>query len=97
MVDAKNHIKLYPSTADDVGEDGRTARHFVERCVNQLQQEISDTQAAACLLGRRTHGCSVDFKHSFPWEILRYARALVAKVRAEALARGVKTRTWTTG
>ena len=81
LVDAKKHIEQYPSTAEDVGEDSRTARHFVERCVNQLQQEISDTQAAACLLGRRAHGSSVDFKHSYPWEVLRYARALIKSSR----------------
>ena len=79
LVDAKKHIELYPSTAEDSGEAGRTARHFVERCVNQLQQEISDTQAAACLLGRQAHASSVDFKNSFPWEILRHAKALCAK------------------
>ena len=49
LVDAKRHMEQYPSTADDTGQVERTGRHFVQRCLNQLQQEISDTQAAVCL------------------------------------------------
>jgi hypothetical protein len=53
---ARKHIRAYPSVADDTGTTKRSAQHFLTRCVNQLSllMEVSDTQAAAHVLGMKS-------------------------------------------
>jgi len=83
LIDVKKHIDQYPSTADDSGSVERTGRHFTQRSVNQLQQEISDTQGAACLLNRKAHGASVDFNHCYPWQLVEHTKSLIAESGGE--------------
>ena len=50
---AFDKINLYPSTASDAGTDLRTGKHLLMAILNKISgiAEISDTQAAASLLG----------------------------------------------
>jgi hypothetical protein len=62
---ARINIETYPSTAEDKNSTNRIAKHFVQYVLNRMDtlQEISDTQAAAALLGIQL-GVSTDH---FTW------------------------------
>ena len=49
---ALQHVKKYPSTADDTGTNKRTAQHILTRTINSLnlKMEVCDTQAVLGLL-----------------------------------------------
>jgi hypothetical protein len=49
--DTLNHIRRYPSTADDSGTDSRTLKYFLQRVINSLSSsiEVSATQATHLL------------------------------------------------
>ena len=54
LIDARNHIEKYRSTADDEGTPPRTSMHFLERVLNSARAEIAPTQAAAIVLGLKS-------------------------------------------
>lgn len=60
-----NHIAKYPSTATNTGTLERTTQHWLTRVKNTLstKMEISDVQAAACLIGFPTDICSEIFQY----------------------------------
>lgn len=78
LADAAKHIAMFPSTAEDSGEPPRTGKHFLQRSINALSalQEISDTQAAACLLGGKPTVCSHDSLYAYVWSAVDYTRRL---------------------
>eukprot|EP00966_Prymnesium_polylepis_P256539 5926351-Prymnesium_polylepis.1 len=74
LYDARMHIDLYPSAADDIGTAERTARHFMQRVLNRTNMELSDTQEAMMLLGNAAHGSSESFVHVNLWSAVTAAR-----------------------
>ena len=58
--EAMEHVKKYPSVAEDTGTKKRVAQHIMTRILNKLNSlmEVSDTQAAAALLGLCVSLCS---------------------------------------
>ena len=61
--EAMEHVKKYPSIAEDTGTKKRVVQHIMTRILNKLNSlmEISDTQAAAALLGLNVSLCSEIF------------------------------------
>ena len=62
--DSIQHAQKYPSIAEDNDRDKRFVQYVMTRILNKLNslQEISDTQAAAALLGLTVSLCSENFK-----------------------------------
>jgi len=60
VLESIEHARKYPSTADDTGTDKRFVQYVMTRILNQLNalMEVSDTQAAASLLGLNAGLCS---------------------------------------
>jgi len=58
------HAKLFPSVAEDKNNNERFTQYVLTRVMNKLNSlhKISDTQAAACLLGFIVFFCSESFK-----------------------------------
>ena len=63
LVEASEHEKLYPSTAEDSSLPTRRIQYIFTRMINKMNtlMEISDTQAAAALLGFDIGQCSENF------------------------------------
>ena len=61
--EAYKHAIQYPSVADDSVTDKRFVQHVLTRVLNKMnsQIEVSDTQAAAALLGLSARLCSESF------------------------------------
>ena len=51
LLDARQHIKDYPTQAEDAGTSTRTTQHFLQRVLNSTTAELAPTQAAAIVLG----------------------------------------------
>jgi hypothetical protein len=75
LLDAKQHLDKYPSTAEDSGCPDRTVKHFVTRVLNKLSgaQEVADTQAALRIVGGNAWFCSHTFRNFSAWSVLRDA------------------------
>lgn len=65
--DSRIYVEQNPSTAEDTGTVTRGGRYFLQRILNTLNgmDEISDTQAAASLLGMPSSMASVEFQFLF--------------------------------
>ena len=65
--DSCQYVRDHPSIAEDTGTIVRGGKHFLQRILNSLNglAEISDTQAAASLLGMASSNCSEDFAYCF--------------------------------
>jgi hypothetical protein len=68
---ARKHVATWTSTAADAGTHERTAVHFLQRAANSLCFELSDTQAAAMLLGQTAHSTSEKFVWVHPWAVTK--------------------------
>ena len=79
LVDAKNHIDKWGSTAEDSGTELRTARHFLQRAINSYQAEVHDTMAAALLLNIPSFYCSERFSYTPGWQVVRLAYDLLGE------------------
>ena len=75
LVQAKEHIDKWASTADDTGDDHRTAVHFLQRATNSYMSEVHDTQAASLLLNQPASLHSERFVYVAAWEVVRGALA----------------------
>ena len=75
--DVRLHIEKYPSVADNSGENVRTAQHFLTRLLNSLngKEEVSLSQATACLLGMPAEVGSVDTRYVFASSAVAFCRA----------------------
>ena len=71
---AMQHVKKYPSIAEDTGTAKRTAQHFLLRAINLLsgQSEVSATQAAASLLGMTSQSFSCKFAYLYIRPAINY-------------------------
>lgn len=78
LADARKHIDKWPSVADDSGTIQRTAKHFAQRALNRLTMELSDTQAASCVLGFSADVCSDTFLYVPMQSAVEGARLLLA-------------------
>ena len=60
LLEAQDYAKQYPSTAEDSSTDKRFVQHVLTRLLNKMNSlmEVSDTQAAAALLGMDAGMCS---------------------------------------
>lgn len=60
LLEAQDYAKKYPSTADDANTKKRFVQYVMTRVLNKLNSlmEVSDTQAAAALLGMNAGICS---------------------------------------
>ena len=60
LLEAQEYARKYPSIADDTGSKKRFVQHVITRVLNKLNSlmEVSDTQAAAALLGMDAGICS---------------------------------------
>ena len=74
--DVRERSQRWESRADDRGTETRNAKYFLEKAVNQLHGELSDTQAAALLLGEEAHLTSESFVWGAPWQVANLAREL---------------------
>ncbi len=65
ITESQNHIKKYPSTADDSGTINRIVQHTLTRIRNTLsaQRELCDTQALLILLGGQVYYSSDTFAY----------------------------------
>ena len=63
LLKAHEHALNFPSVADDSGTDKRTTQHTLTRALNRMNNmvEVTDTQAAAGLLGMGASLCSERF------------------------------------
>ena len=68
LVDAREHIDQYPSTAQEDTRDDRTSKHFLQRVLNASATELSPTQAAAIVLGMPSSGHSHSYVNSYVWD-----------------------------
>ena len=72
LVDAKNHIDRWTSTAEDKDTNElRTAVHYLQRATNSYQAEVHDTQAASLLCGFHAALTSERFVYSAGWDYVR--------------------------
>lgn len=60
LLEAQEHARKYPSTAEDSTTKKRFVQYVITRVLNKLNSliEVSDTQAAAALLGMNAGVCS---------------------------------------
>ena len=60
LLEAQDYAKQYPSTAEDSSTDKRFVQYVLTRVLNKMNSlmEVSDTQAAAALLGLDAGMCS---------------------------------------
>ena len=60
IIEAQEHATKYPSVADDSGTQKCYVQHAMTRMLNKMNWlvEVSDTQAAAALLGTNAGICS---------------------------------------
>jgi hypothetical protein len=75
LMDARAHVALHPSVADDSGTVLRTAMHTLTRVMNTLNgvSEVSATTAALCLLGGANEFFSHGFWYLSPWLARKHA------------------------
>ena len=83
FIRAYEHVKKFPSVADDSGTSERTAKHIVTHVLNTLniQMEVTDTQAAAALLNFGSEISSDSFAYYGPYEAMRYLDCEIATSR----------------
>ena len=74
LLDAYNHIKEYPSSAEDSGSHDRIARHFCQRVINKGCMELEALQAAGVVLGIPSSGASDAIQYYYGWDVVRLAR-----------------------
>ena len=74
LIDAYEHIKQFPSSAEDAGSDDRRAIHFCQRVINTGGMELEGLQAAGVVLDVQSSGASDGIEYYSGWEILRLAR-----------------------
>ena len=60
LLEAQEYARKYPSRAEDSGTQKRFVQHIITRVLNKMNSlmEVSDTQAAAALLGMDSGVCS---------------------------------------
>jgi hypothetical protein len=60
LIEAQDYARKYPSTAEDATTDKRFVQYVLTRVLNKMNSlmEVSDTQAAAALLGMNAGMCS---------------------------------------
>ena len=73
---AQRHITTYPSVAADTGEMERTASHFCQSVLHQLngRREMSAPQAAAICLGYDMEICSHKTYSIFAYDAISYVK-----------------------
>ena len=76
LIDAKEHIEKWVSTAEDSGESLRTLKHFLQRAINSYQAEVHDTQAVSLLMREPAHFSTELFESMASWEFVRTALRL---------------------
>ena len=76
MHDARQHIKLYGSRAEDAQTKPkqRLARHFMQRSINQIEAELADSFAAAIDLNQKADESSEGFVYWDAWDFVRKAK-----------------------
>ena len=78
IIDARKHIKNYPSLANDTGTAPRTGTHFLERVLNSKSAELAPTQAAAIALGFKSSVHTHSYVNMYAWDSERLVRILAA-------------------
>ena len=73
LVDAKNHVDKWQSTADDAGGEFRNAIHFLQRATNSYMAEVHNSQAASLLLNYPASISSERFVYLASWDVVRFA------------------------
>ena len=60
LLEAQDYAETYPSTAEDASINKRFVQHVLTQVINKMNSlmEVSDTQAAAALLGMKAGICS---------------------------------------
>ena len=76
LTDVRQRCKKWESRAEDSNIERRNALYFLQKAVNRLHGELSDTQAAALLLGDDAHFTSEAFVWGAPWQVYDYAQLL---------------------
>ena len=76
LLDARQHIKDYPTQAEDAGTDTRTTQHFLQRVLNSTTAELAPTQAAAIVLGIPSAAHSHTFVYACVWDAIRLTDVL---------------------
>ena len=71
LLDARQHIKDYPTQAEDAGTSTRTTQHFLQRVLNSTTAELAPTQAAAIVLGMPSAAHSHTFVYACVWDAIR--------------------------
>jgi hypothetical protein len=73
LLDAYEHIKKYPSSAEDTGTIDREAIYFCQRVINTGGMELEAVQAAGVVLNIPSSGAFDNFEYYSGWEVLRLA------------------------
>ena len=76
LVDAAKEIARHPSKADDTGSSTRTAKHYMARALNKLQNELSGTQAAAVVLSQDSSFHARHPSYFSAWDYVKMAKAV---------------------
>jgi len=84
---AHEHALNYPSVADDTGTAKRYAQHALQRALNKMNNliEVTDTQAAASLLGMGASLCSESFATCDIKAFIKYVNAELQRIRGSSL------------
>ena len=78
FIDARKHIKAYPSIAEDAGTTERTFTHFLERVLNSKNAELAPSQAAAIVLGFNSSMHTHSYVNFYAWDFERLMRIIAA-------------------
>ena len=73
---AHNHIRRFPSIADDTGTASRTEQYLFNRMINSINgsSAVSLQTASAALLGLPSTGCSHDNAFVVVWHVISYLK-----------------------
>ena len=79
--DARRKVKTYLSRAPDSGEDYRTGKHLLQKLVNTHNgmREVSDTQAALCLINMPAQFGSNRTTYVFIKQAVAHVKEMLAK------------------
>jgi len=87
LLKAYKHAINYPSVADDTGTAKRHTQHALQRALNKMNNliEVTDTQAAASLLGMGASLCSESFVTCDIKAYIKYVNAELQRIRGSSL------------
>ena len=73
LADAAQHVHDFPSSADDVGQPERNARHYMQHVLNASNMELEATQAAALVLNMSSSTGSHRNEYHGAWDVQHLA------------------------